>query len=152
MAFEDVNVERLRSAIRACKSSINYSSEKEIINTLSNDNVWQCQSKTKLKVAMQTLTNERYAELKEKLETYETIVNNIEKYQALVKDNKSMVNESMNLQRRINNTKNSINDENKDSVNYELTTMENKRINLGKRINQNRDKMEVLYKKIVNSI
>lgn len=83
MAFENVNTVSLKNSINSCISSINYSSSKQIINDIANNDIWSTSSRDKLSSLLQTLINTRYKDLEKKLQNYLTIADKIEKYQQL---------------------------------------------------------------------
>ena len=51
MAFENVDVARLKKALIECKNSINYKTSEDLINSISNDSVWISSSQKNLKDA-----------------------------------------------------------------------------------------------------
>ena len=59
MAFENVNVSSLKSALTQCKNSINHSMSDELINNISNTSVWQTSAQINLKNALTNFKNER---------------------------------------------------------------------------------------------
>lgn len=101
MAFENVNVDNLKSALNSCKNSINYSISKSLISSISNRNVWQSDSKMVLKNALDTLVNTRYRDLKNKISDYQTAVKYIEEYQELKKKNQSLTAENSRLSSKL---------------------------------------------------
>ncbi len=87
MAFENVNVSSLRSALSSCKDSLNCNTTTELINSIADANVWDTDSKKTLKEALEKLANEKYKNLKDKLDSYSSIVTKIEEYQKLAEEN-----------------------------------------------------------------
>lgn len=87
MAFENVDVARLKKALIECKNSINYKTSEDLINSISNDSVWISSSQKNLKDALSKLSNTRYKNLEDKLNCYITVASYIEEYQNLQKEN-----------------------------------------------------------------
>ena len=80
MAFENVNVASLRSAITSCKNSINYNNSLNCLEFFSDNNSWNTKSKNKLNIAMNNLINESYNNLEETLEQFLKLADLISKY------------------------------------------------------------------------
>lgn len=80
MAFENVSVVSLKSAINSCKQSINYSVTNELISNISSGNVWNFSAKDNLKRALNTLCNTRYKDLIACLDKCSNVVSYIEQY------------------------------------------------------------------------
>ena len=59
MALEEVDTNSLRNAITSCKNAINYSSEKQILNNISNEKNWKSASCNNLKTALTKLIETR---------------------------------------------------------------------------------------------
>lgn len=89
MAFENVDVSSLRSAISSCIDSINYNDSLELISDIGNDNVWNSESRTHLKSALIKLTNTRYQQLKSKLSVANQVADLIGEYKKLEQENKN---------------------------------------------------------------
>ena len=137
MAFENVNVVSLRNALNNCEDRINYSRSKELINNISNPNVWQSDSQPILKEALQKLINVRYKDLEGKLEDYKLACNYIEEYQELAKQNQNLLATNKSLQRDL------YNDDNEKNVSIERKINNNKG-----QINSNENRMEVLERQV----
>ena len=137
MAFENVNVTSLRNALNNCEDRINYSRSKELINNISNPNVWQSDSQPILKEALQKLINVRYKDLEGKLEDYKLACNYIEEYQELAKQNQNLLATNKSLQRDL------YNDDNEKNVSIERKINNNKG-----QINSNENRMEVLERQV----
>lgn len=87
MAFENVNVSSLRSAINSSKDSLNSNTSSQLINNISDANVWSTDSKETLKKSLSKLVDEKYKDLKDKLDSYLNIITKIEEYKTLDKEN-----------------------------------------------------------------
>lgn len=101
MAFESVEVSSLQNAIITCKNSINHKSSDELLNNISNMNVWQSSSQKNLKNSLDKLVNERYLDLEKKLNSYIPIVGYITEYKKLEEENKNLEIQYSNLYRRL---------------------------------------------------
>ena len=136
MAFENVKVVSLRNALNNCEDRINYSRSKELINNISNPNVWQSDLQPILKEALEKLINVRYKDLESKLEDYKLACNYIEEYQELAKQNQNLLASNKSLQRDLydDNEKN--------------TSVERKINNNKSQINSNENRMEVLERQV----
>ena len=62
MAFENIDVGKLRSALNECKSSLNYSTSKSLAGSIANSSIWQSSAQGNLKNALSKLIDERYKE------------------------------------------------------------------------------------------
>lgn len=137
MAFENVNVTSLRNALNNCEDRINYSRSKELINNISNPNVWQSDSQPILKEALEKLINVRYKDLEGKLEDYKLACNYIEEYQELAKQNQNLLATNKSLQRDL------YNDDNEKNSSIERKINNNKG-----QITSNENRMEVLERQV----
>lgn len=81
MAFESVNVTSARNALNSCLNTISYSKSSRIYVNIQNNEIWNSSSRDVLKEALKTLTNIKYKELKDKINTYLLAINQIEGYQ-----------------------------------------------------------------------
>jgi septal ring factor EnvC (AmiA/AmiB activator) len=96
MAFEEVNVSLIKNSINNSLTSINYNSSKEILDKITNNDVWSTASRDNFKKALSNLVNVKYKELEEKLNSLLLITNKIEEYQELAKlnaENQTKLNE-----------------------------------------------------------
>ncbi len=82
MAYENVDVDQLRSSLNACKSALDCSTSQGLINGIS-DTIWSGKAKTNLTTAISKLTNTRYNDLKNKINEYLKVVDQIESYKSL---------------------------------------------------------------------
>lgn len=161
MAYENVNVNSLKNAINSCINSLDCSRTKQIIGDLSNNNVWQSDSKKNLVNALEKLSNTRYKELKKKLKEYLNLVDDIEKYQKLEKENESLRSKNDSLNNRLYRTEKEVN-ETKDSNGNIVREETEKTIkdygvanqisNNKNKIESNKEKMSSLRTRISNSI
>lgn len=101
MLFENIDAESLKQAINDCINSIDFTSTEQIIENLSNNTVWQSESKQVLSKALKTLVNTRYKELKEYLNECLTIANHIEEYKALGEELETKNAEKTKLQQQL---------------------------------------------------
>lgn len=90
MAFENINVNSLRSALNDCKRSLNYDTTKTLKNNIASSNEWQSDAKTNLNNALITLTDVRYKELESKITNYLNVVTKIENYKKLEESVKNL--------------------------------------------------------------
>ncbi len=90
MAFENIEVGSLKSALIECKNSLKYDTSNSLKETILNSSVWQCRAQGNLKNALIKLTEERYKELEDKIESYIGITSLIEKYKKLEEKNKEL--------------------------------------------------------------
>lgn len=98
MAFENVNVNNLKNAIRSCKSAIKYEKVKTISNNLSSDAALVMDSKEILKSGLDKLITKN-EELKKELDKGLVIASYIESYQKLQNENKLLTREIRELER-----------------------------------------------------
>lgn len=105
MAFENVDVKKLKSAITSCKNAINYTSSNELINKISSNDVWRTGARDNVKKALKKLTNERYKELEKQLEKCVKVANYIEEYKKLQSENKTLQNNIDKLETQLYETK-----------------------------------------------
>lgn len=89
MAFENVDVASLKSALNTCKNNLNHSTTDSIISNLSS-NSWMADSKTNLKKALEKLVNTRYKNLSDKIDEYLTAAGYIQEYKDLDAENDSL--------------------------------------------------------------
>lgn len=82
MAYENIDVNQLRASLNACKSSLDCSTSQGLINGIS-DTIWSGKAKPNLTSAISKLTNTRYNDLKNKINDYLKVVDQIENYQRL---------------------------------------------------------------------
>lgn len=100
MAFENLNVDSLRSSLNSCKSSINHSITDEMISNVVNDNVWLCDSRNNLRNALSRLAD-IYHQLENELNKHISTCNMIESYKKLEQDNIRLENEYNQLNGRL---------------------------------------------------
>ena len=58
MAYENVDVTKLRNSINELYNAINYSYTEDVIQSISNDNIWNTKTKNALKKRLNILINE----------------------------------------------------------------------------------------------
>lgn len=148
MAFENVNVSSLRNALTQCKNSINHNTTDELINSISNASVWKTSAQTTLKSALTKISNERYKNLENKINSYFDIVSYIEKYQNLQKENVSLEKQYSSLSKRLYYTVRT----EKHTRRVKDTNVERQMLNVRKKINDNKEEMENLKSRVSNSI
>lgn len=148
MAFENVNVSSLRNALTQCKNSINHNTTDELINSISNASVWQTSAQTTLKSALTKISNERYKNLENKINSYFDIVSYIEKYQNLQKENVPLEKQYSSLSKRLYYTVRT----EKHTRRVKDTNVERQMLNVRKKINDNKEEMENLKSRVSNSI
>lgn len=93
MAFENIDVGKLKSALNECKSSLNYGTSKSLAGSIANSSAWQSSAQGNLKNALSKLTDERYKELEDKIDSYLGVASLIEKYKDLEKKNNDLQSE-----------------------------------------------------------
>jgi len=103
MAFENVNVSSLRSALDTAKNDLVNSDQESLnlITTLADNGNWQANAKGTLKEALEKLTGERYVELRDKIDSYYQIVDYITEYKDLEKANNDLRNSLTSLNNRL---------------------------------------------------
>lgn len=101
MAFESVNTVSLRNAINNCKTNMNNNNVIELNNKISNNNVWMNSARDNLKKAFTDLTNVKYKELTEKLDSYLMVTNYIDEYKRLQEENEYLYNRINYLRTRL---------------------------------------------------
>lgn len=101
MAFENIDVGKLRSALNECKSSLNYSTSKSLAGSIANSSIWQSSAQGNLKNALSKLIDERYKELEDKIDSYLGVASLIEKYKDLEKKNNNLQSEIDNLYKNL---------------------------------------------------
>ena len=85
MAFDNIDVISLRNSLNQCKKTLDHSDSDGLVESISNESVWQSSAKDTLKNALCKLNN-RYVDLEKKIDEYLEVVNNIEKYKNLEKE------------------------------------------------------------------
>lgn len=106
MAYENINVNQLRSSIRQCLNSIDYSESKEVLSSIKNNGVWNTASRNTLSTALDKLVDTRYKDLEKTLKAYLKIVDKIEEYQKLSKQIDGMNSELSTMNSNLTTTKN----------------------------------------------
>lgn len=141
MAFEEVNVVMLKNSVNNALSMINYNNSKEIIDGITNNDVWNNKSRDNFKRALNKLVSEKYSKLEKKLNSLLLIADKIEEYQELSKLN-------IESQEKLNEISKLLND----NQLSELENSENLKMNeeLNKNILENETKMEVIINTINN--
>ena len=161
MAFENINVTSLRSALTQCKNTINYTRTSELINSISNTSVWQSSSQKKLKNALTKLETERYKNLEDKINLYLNIVSYIEKYKNLQSENQSLENHYSSLSGRLYYTEyyeeSHTQSDGSVVIEHHSRTVKDYGVeaemnNVRKKINDNKQEMENLKNRVSNSI
>ena len=141
MAFEEVNVVMLKNSVNNALSMINYNNSKEIIDGITNNDVWNNKSRDNFKRALNKLVNEKYSKLEKKLNSLLLVADKIEEYQELSRLN-------VESQEKLNEISKLLND----NQLGELENSENLKMNeeLNKNILENETKMEVIINTINN--
>lgn len=161
MAFENVDVSNLRNALTQCKDSINHSITDELIDNISNTSIWQTSAQTNLKNALVNFRNERYKNLENKINDYINIISDIEKYQKMQKENKSLADQYSSLSNSLyyTETYTTTSTASNGKVSTETHSrrvkdreVEAKMSNLQKIIDDNKVKMEDIKNRVSNSI
>ena len=98
MAFENAYVNSIRYAISQCKNNIKHSDTENIITAIEGGNTISSSSQKRLANALRKLINEDYKELENKLDTYNSLVDYMEKYKNLQKENEDLRRTIRNLQ------------------------------------------------------
>lgn len=100
MAFENINVGSLKSALNSCKNSINNNISKELKNNVINSDIWHCNARNNLRGSLGKLEG-LYNDLNSKIDHYLSLANEIEKYQNLVTTNNDLRNQYNDLNNRL---------------------------------------------------
>lgn len=143
MAFEKINVIQLKNSINNSLSAIDYSSSKEIINKIKNNDIWSTSSRDNFARTLDTLVNKKYLKLENKLKTFLEVANKIGEYQELSKlnvENQAKLNE---ITLMISNLEN-------DDTRYADYSKEIEE--LDKNILENETRMEVIVNTINNNL
>lgn len=152
MALENISTSSLRNAITSCKNAINYNTDKQVLNAISNTAAWKSDSSNTLKTAINTLINQRYKKLEEKLTSYYKIVSYIEKYQDLYEENKTYKFKQNELDRKIINNRYIMNDDNRERLKSDERAMQSKIYDLNRKISNNTNQMSEIKRKISSLI
>lgn len=78
MALKNINAQALKASLNRIKNGLDCSKAKALINDPAPG--WQADAESTLVTALTTLTNERYAELKNKIDDYLIVADKISKY------------------------------------------------------------------------
>ena len=161
MAFDNVDVNSLKNALISCKNSINNSKTDEILANISSSQVWQSESKNKLTKALEILGKERYKELESLLDKYLNVVNDLEEYKRIEKENISLSSQYSSLSKQLYYT-DYYTETSYDADGNEITNRKSKIVKnyyvqnqmngINQIINSNNSKLESLELKIKNSI
>lgn len=161
MAFDNVDVNSLKNALISCKNSIKNSKTDEILANISSSQVWQSESKNKLTKALETLRKERYKELESLLDKYLNVVNDLEEYKRIEKENISLSSQYSSLSKKLYYT-DYYTEISYDADGNEITNKKSKMVKnyyvqnqmngINQIINSNNSKLESLELKIKNSI
>ena len=116
MAFENVNVNNIRSALNRCKLSIDYETMDLLLNNLSNNDSWNSASKQNLVKAINTLKSSRFKYLEHQINTYLQVLNQMDNYQEKAKENDYLRNQCEQLNKRMYIK----DDQNGRTINYEI--------------------------------
>ncbi len=143
MDFKDVDAASLRSALITCKSAINYSKSKAVKENLSGSDRWQSNAKQNLTTAIDTLVNERYKSLEEKIDSYLQVAELIEEYKQLQSNNEALSKNSSSLKNNL------YKDKDKKEID---TTVQSKLKANEQKISQQKSKMNSLKSQIISMI
>ena len=86
MAFENVDVQRVRLSLKALKNSLIINEEQMIFDSICSENNFKTLANDPLKKGLKKLLDERYGELSSLIDIYQTIVDYVEEYQKLDKE------------------------------------------------------------------
>lgn len=86
MAFENVDVQRVRLALKALKNSLIINEEQMIFDSICSENNFKTLANDPLKKGLKKLLDERYGELSSLIDIYQKIVDYVEEYQKLDKE------------------------------------------------------------------
>lgn len=141
MAFEEVNVVMLKNSVNNALSMINYNNSKEIIDGITNNDVWNNKSRDNFKRALNKLVNEKYSKLEKKLNSLLLVADKIEEYQELSRLNVESQEKLNEISQLLDNNQLG-----------ELENSENLKMNeeLNKNILENETKMKVIINTINN--
>lgn len=105
MAYENVDVIKLRNSINELINAINYSYTENVLQSIANDGIWNSKSRNALKRRLNSLINEDYNNLKSKLETYKQIPDLIGKYKSLETENRQYQSKINELKSKMESSK-----------------------------------------------
>lgn len=100
MAFENIDVSSLKSALNSCKNSLNNNISRELKTNVMNSDIWHCDSRKNLKGSLDRLEG-LYGDLNGKIDQYLSLANEIEKYKNLVATNNDLNNQYNDLSGRL---------------------------------------------------
>lgn len=86
MNFENIDTNLLRNSVNQCLESINYNSSENILQNITDNNVWQTSSRDTLKKSLDTLVNKDFKELENKLRQVLEAADIIDKYKKTSSD------------------------------------------------------------------
>ena len=86
MAFENVDVQRVRLSLKALKNSLIINEEQMIFDSICSENNFKTLANDPLKKGLKKLLDERYGELSSLIDIYQKIVVYVEEYQKLDKE------------------------------------------------------------------
>ncbi len=86
MAFENVDVQRVRLSLKALKNSLIINEEQMIFDSICSENNFKTLANDPLKKGLKKLLDERYGELSSLIDIYQKIVDYVEEYQKLDKE------------------------------------------------------------------
>ena len=86
MAFENVDVQRVRLSLKALKNSLIINEEQMIFDLICSENNFNILANDPLKKGLKKLLDERYGELSSLIDIYQKIVDYVEEYQKLDKE------------------------------------------------------------------
>lgn len=156
MAYENINVTSLRSSINSCLNSINYTKINQIINQISSNDIWNADSKSTFKNALEKLID-RNEQLEKELKNYLNVVNLIEEYQKLDTKNVNSSSDLSNINKELSvlnqidrNYSNQGKQNSNEAINnrQKITNLNNKINNINSKINSNKNEMNSLKSKI----
>lgn len=147
MALENIETNKLKTAINSCLQTLNFDSSNNIINSLNGDSIWSGDSKDTLNEALKKIADIKYKELKEKLNSCLVSINSIDEYQNIKKNNNNLLIQKKNKDKELK--------EEKAKPSPDTTKITNLTKDIKKLVNQienNKNKMNNIEKNINGGI
>lgn len=160
MAFENVNSHSLKQSLQSCKNTLKKSQVQSLLDDVTSENGWICDSKKELVQALNKLVNTRYKELENRLNEYISAANKIDEYQELEQENRTLSSRLTSLNSKLYyieyyKEKQEVNGEEVYVTNSRWQkdiNVQNQMSQIEEKINQNKKQMNNLKAQITNKI
>ena len=160
MAFENVNSHSLKQSLQSCKNTLKKSQVQSLLDDVTSENGWICDSKKELVQALNKLVNTRYNERENRLNEYISAANKIDEYQELEQENRTLSSRLTSLNSKLYyieyyKEKQEVNGEEVYVTNSRWQkdiNVQNQMSQIEEKINQNKKQMNNLKAQITNKI